>query len=77
MTEIAREAGVSAGALQHHYGSKDILITRIIDLIFEESKPDGDIWPSVTLPVRQRCWRRFKIEPPCRLNFEPGLLANL
>ena len=23
-----------------------------------------------------RCWRRFKIEPPCRLNFEPGLLAN-
>ena len=23
------------------------------------------------------CWRRFKIEPPCRLNFEPGLLANL
>ena len=24
----------------------------------------------------QDCWRRFKIEPPCRLNFEPGLLAN-
>ena len=24
-----------------------------------------------------RCWRRFKIEPPCRLNFEPGLMANL
>jgi hypothetical protein len=23
-----------------------------------------------------KCWRRFKIEPPCRLNFEPGLLAN-
>ena len=23
------------------------------------------------------CWRRFKIEPPCRLNFEPGLMANL
>ena len=22
-------------------------------------------------------WRRFKIEPPCRLNFEPGLMANL
>jgi AcrR family transcriptional regulator len=56
MTEIAREAGVSAGALQHHYGSKDILITRIIDLIFEESKPDGDICPSVTLPVRQRAY---------------------
>ena len=23
------------------------------------------------------CWRRFKIEPLCRLNFEPGLVANL
>ena len=26
---------------------------------------------------RLDCWRRFKIEPPCRLNFEPGLMANL
>ena len=25
----------------------------------------------------EACWRRFKIEPPCRLNFEPGLMANL
>ena len=25
----------------------------------------------------EKCWRRFKIEPPCRLNFEPGLMANL
>ena len=23
------------------------------------------------------CWRRFKSEPPCRLNFEPGLQASL
>lgn len=27
--------------------------------------------------LAQWCWRRFKIEPPCRLNFEPGLMANL
>ena len=27
--------------------------------------------------VLRTCWRRFKIEPPCRLNFEPGLMANL
>ena len=26
---------------------------------------------------RYGCWRRFKIEPPCRLTFEPGLMANL
>ena len=27
--------------------------------------------------IAAECWRRFKIEPPCRLNFEPGLMANL
>ncbi len=27
--------------------------------------------------VDLNCWRRFKIEPPCRLNFEPGLQASL
>lgn len=30
-----------------------------------------------TLGLQVACWRRFKIEPPCRLNFEPGLMANL
>jgi len=33
--------------------------------------------PFADLPEPLQCWRRFKIEPPCRLNFEPGLLANL
>ena len=33
--------------------------------------------PSGKWEIGLRCWRRFKIEPPCRLNFEPGLLANL
>ena len=28
-------------------------------------------------PEEAACWRRFKIEPPCRLNFEPGLQASL
>ena len=32
---------------------------------------------SVTVVLVGACWRRFKIEPPCRLNFEPGLMANL
>ena len=34
-------------------------------------------WSSVVKAGDSACWRRFKIEPPCRLNFEPGLLANL
>ena len=30
-----------------------------------------------TYALERLCWRRFKIEPPCRLNFEPGLMADL
>ena len=33
-------------------------------------------WLSPRVEFKGECWRRFKIEPPCRLNFEPGLLAN-
>ena len=44
--------------------------------------PSASVQPSpATAPATAvkapSCWRRFKIEPPCRLNFEPGLMANL
>ena len=32
---------------------------------------------AIAIQEEDACWRRFKIEPPCRLNFEPGLMANL
>lgn len=27
--------------------------------------------------VRKVCWRRSKFDPPCRLNFDPGLGAGI
>ncbi|MDP5183612.1 TetR/AcrR family transcriptional regulator [Blastococcus sp. BMG 814] len=33
---VAREAGVSKGGLMHHFGSKDELLTALVDDLFEE-----------------------------------------
>jgi len=38
---------------------------------------DAAIFRAWARLMHKKCWHRFKIEPPCRLNFEPGLLANL
>ena len=52
--------------------------------LLERKKAGEDVFALVDSDLRpmaqnyiQSCWRRFKIEPPCRLNFEPGLMANL
>ena len=53
-------------------GGKDS--TLVAQLVFAALM---DISPSRLNRKVHLCWRRFKIEPPCRLNFEPGLMANL
>ena len=48
------------------------------DGVFQDADVRHDQpWPGDLLRTELDCWRRFKIEPPCRLNFEPGLMANL
>ena len=46
-------------------------------LYFFEGDCDRALKLATAASERSTCWRRFKIEPPCRLNFEPGLMANL
>jgi len=41
------------------------------------AQPGATTDKAAEMPAGTICWRRFKIEPPCRLNFEPGLMANL
>ena len=50
-----------------------------LDIAQIRSWLDGDQLHLVSLQTQDvlMCWRRFKIEPPCRLNFEPGQMANL
>ena len=49
------------------------LALRMGALVNQEDEFEEGAFISMALVA---CWRRFKIEPPCRLNFEPGLLAN-
>ena len=42
--------------------------------VIEQKMQRGETFTS---PEAVKCWRRFKIEPPCRLNFEPGCCRRL
>ena len=68
--EVAKAAGVTPGALQHHFGSKAVLMMQVTDAIINASGPDGVAWPSSDGPLHERClglvlalWRRA-YEPP-------------
>ena len=68
--EVAKAAGVTPGALQHHFGSKAVLMMQVTDAILGASGPDGVAWPAATGPLRERClglvlalWQRV-YEPP-------------
>lgn len=59
MTAIGRRAGITTGAMQHHFGSKDELIFAALDKLFneifeqlEEISPVAD-----SLPLAEECAR--------------------
>jgi AcrR family transcriptional regulator len=68
--EVAKAAGVTPGALQHHFGSKAVLMMRVIHEILRASDADGVPWPSPDLPAEERARRLVKAlwqrvyEPP-------------
>lgn len=54
--EIAKAAGVTPGALQHHFASKNELILRAaLELVRSDDRHGtATVWPSPDLPLRQR-----------------------
>ena len=54
--EIAKAAGVTPGALQHHFANKNELILRAALELVRSDDRDGavSVWPSVNLPLRDR-----------------------
>lgn len=68
--EVAKAAGVTPGALQHHFGSKAVLMMQVVDEILRSSDAGGVQWPGADLPLEQRAsryvhalWERV-YEPP-------------
>ena len=55
--EVAKSAGVTPGALQHHFGSKAVLMMRVVDEILRSSGATGIDWPDARLPLEKRAKR--------------------
>ncbi len=53
---IAKAAGVTQGALQHHFGTKKALILRAATELVHSDDHNGNmaVWPSPALPLRAR-----------------------
>lgn len=70
MFEVAKAAGVTPGALQHHFGSKAELMLQLVEHLLAADDGSGVAWPAPTLPLARRSrafvqalWDRV-YEPP-------------
>lgn len=53
--EVAKAAGLTHGAVQHHFGSRAALMMAVTDAILRDTGPDGVAWPAPGLPLPERC----------------------
>ncbi|MGE4593323.1 TetR/AcrR family transcriptional regulator [Alcaligenes sp.] len=72
LTDIARGAKISLGSLQHHFGSRQVLMERIVDEVMAPLAPVGAAWPknAADLPLEERAnefvrlvWERVYAPP--------------
>jgi AcrR family transcriptional regulator len=68
--EVAKAAGVTPGALQHHFGSRAVLMLEVLRTILEAEDDAGPAWPDAAVPLPERAsryvqalWTRV-YEPP-------------
>ena len=59
MFEVAKAAGVTPGALQHHFGSKAELMMQVIEHVLSADDGSGVAWPAPGLPLARR-WGRCR-----------------
>ena len=55
MFEVAKAAGVTPGALQHHFGSRAVLMLEVLQAILEAGDERGVRWPEASQDLPQRC----------------------
>ncbi len=52
--EVAKCAGVTPGAIQHHFKSKGDLMMEVLNHLIKEGHQAGKLWPSSDLPPNER-----------------------
>lgn len=52
--EVAKRAGVTPGAVQHHFGSRAELMMRLVDRLLRSDDEDAVPWPQASLPLVTR-----------------------
>ncbi|PJI95317.1 TetR family transcriptional regulator [Acidovorax sp. 69] len=52
--ELAKSAGMTSGAVQHHFESKAVLMMRVLSELIESGVQGGQLWPAATLNARDR-----------------------
>lgn len=52
--ELAKSAGMTSGAVQHHFESKAVLMMNVLSELIESTVRSGELWPSPALPARER-----------------------
>lgn len=54
LQNIARGAKVTLGGVQHHFGTRQALMERIVDEVMAPLSERGDVWPPTSLPLDER-----------------------
>lgn len=55
--ELAKSAGMTSGAVQHHFESKAVLMMNVLSELIESSMRSGALWPDTSLAPRERANR--------------------
>lgn len=55
--ELARSAGMTSGAVQHHFESKAVLMMQVLGELIQAGGNTGELWPAATLDIRKRAKR--------------------
>jgi AcrR family transcriptional regulator len=70
INELAKSAGMTAGAVQHHFESKAVLMMNVLSELIESTAQSGELWPDSALPPRERAtlfvqamWRLVYAQP--------------
>lgn len=55
--EIARTAGMTSGAVQHHFESRAVLMMNVLSELLQAQADAGQLWPDARLDARERATR--------------------